>query len=181
MIFTETSLKGSYIISLEPFRDDRGWFARTFCKDEFRNIGHDKEWLQLNQSYTKHQGMLRGLHYQLPPSGDTKLVRCIAGKVYDVIVDIRRNSPTFLKWYGVELSAENQKMIYIPEGFAHGFETLTDNCELIYHHTAKYAPGLEGGLKYDDEILGIRWPAPVKALSERDKAFSYLDQDFKGI
>jgi dTDP-4-dehydrorhamnose 3,5-epimerase len=181
MIFTETSLKGSYVIDLEPFTDGRGWFARTFSKDEFQKIGHYKEWLQLNHSYTKEPGSLRGMHYQLPPFSEIKLVRCIAGKVYDVIVDIRKNSPTFLQWFGVEISSENKKMIYIPEGFAHGFETLTDDCELIYHHTAAYTPELEGGLKYDDKILGIQWPIPVRAMSQRDKTHSYLDKDFKGI
>lgn len=181
MIFTETSLKGGHVIDLETFTDERGWFARTFCKDEFRKIGHNKEWLQLNHSFTKNQGTLRGMHYQLPPFSEIKLVRCIAGKIYDVIVDIRKDSSTFLQWFGVELSGENKKMIYIPEGFAHGFETLTDDCELIYHHTAMYTPGSEGGLKYDDKILGIQWPIPVKAMSERDKAHSYLEKDFKGI
>ena len=181
MIFNETSLKGSYVIDLEPFNDERGWFARTFCKDEFKKIGHEKEWLQLNHSYTKNQGLLRGMHYQLPPFSEVKLVRCIAGKVYDVIVDIRNNSSTFLKWIGVELSAENKKMIYIPEGFAHGFQTLTNDCELIYHHTAIYSPGSEAGLKYNDEILGIQWPIPVKGMSERDREHSYLGKDFKGI
>jgi dTDP-4-dehydrorhamnose 3,5-epimerase len=181
MIFNETPLKGSYVINLEPFRDDRGWFARTFCKEEFQQIGHQKEWLQLNHSYTKEKGLIRGLHYQLPPFSEIKLVRCIAGKVYDVIVDIRKNSSTFLQWFGAELSAENKKMIYIPEGFAHGFQTLTDDCELIYHHTAMYKPGSEGGLKYDDRRLGIQWPFTTRALSERDKAHKYLDKEFKGI
>lgn len=181
MIFKETPLQGSYVIALEPFTDERGWFARTFCKDEFSGIGHNKEWLQLNHSFTKQEGVIRGMHYQLPPFSEVKLVRCIAGSVYDVIVDIRKNSSTFLQWFGVELSAENKKMLYIPEGFAHGFETLTGNCELIYHHTAIYTPGSEGGLKYDDKILAINWPIAIKALSERDKSHNYLDKAFKGI
>ncbi|MEO6329144.1 MAG: dTDP-4-dehydrorhamnose 3,5-epimerase [Ginsengibacter sp.] len=181
MIFTETPLKGSYVIDLEPFTDERGWFVRTFCEEEFRKIGHNKDWLQLNHSYTKNRGMLRGMHYQLPPFSEIKLVRCIAGKIFDVIVDIRKNSSTFLQWFGVELSGENKKMIYIPEGFAHGFETLTNDCELIYHHTAVYKPGSESGLKYNDEILGIQWPIPVESMSERDKAHSYLKKDFKGV
>jgi dTDP-4-dehydrorhamnose 3,5-epimerase len=181
MIFNETPLMGSYVIELEPFTDERGWFARTFCKDEFSKIGHNKEWLQINHSYTKQQGLVRGMHYQLPPFSEIKLVRCIAGKIYDVIVDIRKDSSTFLQWCGVELSAENKKMIYIPEGFAHGFQTLTDNCELIYHHTAMYTPGLEGGLRYDDKMLDIQWPILIMAMSGKDKAHDYLGKDFKGI
>ena len=181
MIFNETLLKGSYVIDLEPFTDERGWFARTFCKDEFSKIGHHKEWIQINHSFTNQQGLIRGMHYQLPPFSEIKLVRCIAGKVFDVIVDIRKNSPTFLQWLGAALSAENKKMMYIPEGFAHGFQTLTNNCELIYHHTSIYKPGVEGGLKYDDEMLAIHWPLPLAAMSERDKTHSYLDKDFKGI
>lgn len=181
MIFSETPLRGSYVIDLEPFTDERGWFARTFCKDEFRKIGHNKEWLQLNHSFTAQQGMIRGMHYQLPPYSEIKLVRCIAGRIFDVIVDIRKNSPTFLRWFGAELSGENKKMIYIPEGFAHGFETLTGDCELIYHHTAMYTPGSEGGLRHDDKMLGIQWPIPVTEMSERDKAHNYLGKDFKGV
>jgi dTDP-4-dehydrorhamnose 3,5-epimerase len=181
MIFNETPLMGSYVIELEPFTDERGWFARTFCKDEFSKIGHYKEWLQINHSYTKQQGLVRGMHYQLPPFSEIKLVRCIAGKVFDVIIDIRKNSSTFLQWFGVELSAENKKMMYIPEGFAHGFQTLTNNCELIYNHTAIYTPGLEGGLRYDDKMVDVQWPVPIIAMSGRDEALNYLDKDFKGI
>src|SRR6478752_4125211 len=135
MKFTETSLKGSYTIDLNLFKDERGWFARTYCKNEFETIGHAKEWVQLNHSFTKQKGAIRGMHYQLPPFSEIKMVRCIAGAVYDVIIDLRKDSETFLKWFGVELSAENKKMIYIPEGFAHGFQALTNDCELIYHHS----------------------------------------------
>ncbi len=181
MIFNETPLKGNYVIDLEPFTDERGWFARTFCKEDFNTIGHDKEWVQINHSFTKQQGLVRGMHYQLPPFSEIKLVRCIAGKVYDVIVDIRTDSSTFLQWFGAELSAANKKMMYIPEGFAHGFQALTDNCELIYHHSAMYKTGSEGGLKYNDEILNIKWPLQVTALSDRDKSHRYLEKDFKGI
>ena len=113
MDFKETILKGSFVIDLKPYEDERGWFARTFCKDEFAKIGHTKEWVQMNHSFTKQQGTIRGMHYQLPPFSETKLVRCIAGAVFDVIVDIRKNSPTFLQWVGIELSATNKKMIYI--------------------------------------------------------------------
>lgn len=139
MIFTETLLKGSYIIELSAFTDDRGWFARTYCKNEFAAIGHTAEWVQMNHSFTKDKGAIRGMHYQLPPFSEIKMVRCIAGAVYDVIVDLRKDSPTFLQWYGTELSAANKKMLYIPEGFAHGFQTLQNDCELIYHHSQFYA------------------------------------------
>src|SRR5688572_15692356 len=126
MTFTPTELKGSFVIDLEPFIDDRGWFARFFCKREFESIGHTKEWVQLNHSMTIKKAALRGMHFQVPPFSEIKMVRCISGSVYDVIIDIRKDSDTFLKWFGVELSAENKRMIYIPEGFAHGFQCLTE-------------------------------------------------------
>ena len=181
MIFEETPLKGSFVVSLTPFQDDRGWFARTFCKNEFAQIGHTKEWVQLNHSVSFQKGTIRGMHYQLPPFSEIKMVRCIVGKILDVIVDIRADSPTFLQWFGVELSAKNRKMLYIPEGFAHGFQTLTDDCELIYHHTNFYTPNVEGGLRFDDKMLDIHWQLPVSEISERDKKHSYLTNDFKGI
>ena len=143
MIFTATELVGSYVIDLQPIEDERGWFARTYCKNEFGKIGHTKDWVQLNHSFTKQIGSIRGMHFQLAPFSEIKLVRCIAGAVYDVIIDLRKNSPTFFKYFGVELSASNKKMIYIPEGFAHGFQALTDDCELIYHHSQFYTPGVE--------------------------------------
>lgn len=181
MTFTETILQGSYIITLTPWGDSRGWFARTYCKDEFKQVGHDKEWVQLNHSYSAKKGTLRGMHYQLPPYSEIKMVRCIAGSVYDVIVDLRKDSPTFLKWFGTELSAENKKMLYIPEGFAHGFQTLSDNTELIYHHSQFYTPSAETGIKYDDAMLNILWRLPVSEISERDKNYSILNSTFKGL
>ena len=181
MIFTETSLKGSYVIDLELFTDERGWFARTFCKNEFAQIGHNKDWVQFNHSFTTEQGTIRGMHYQLPPFTEIKQVRCIAGAVYDVIVDLRKDSATFLHWIGIELSADNKKMIYIPEGFAHGFQTLTPNCELIYHHSQFYKPGVEGGIKYNDPAVQIEWPLPVTNISARDNQHPLLDANFKGI
>ncbi|MFY8127766.1 MAG: dTDP-4-dehydrorhamnose 3,5-epimerase [Chitinophagaceae bacterium] len=181
MKFTETILKGSYVIDLNPFEDERGWFARTYCEQEFKKIGHLKKWVQLNHSFTKLKGSIRGMHYQLPPFSEIKLVRCIAGAVYDVIVDIRKNSPTFLNWFGVELSASNKKMIYIPEGFAHGFQTLSNDAELIYHHSEFYTPGVEGGLKFDDPNLKIEWPLDITNISERDKQHQLINEDFKGV
>ncbi len=181
MTFAETTLKGSYVISLTPFSDGRGWFARTYCKNEFAAIGHDKEWVQMNHSFTKEKGTVRGMHFQHPPFSEIKMVRCVAGAVLDVIVDIRKGSPTFLQSAAVELSASNKQMIYIPEGFAHGFQTLAENTELIYHHSEFYQPGVEGGLRYNDKVLNILWPLPVCNVSERDNNHSLLDGNFKGI
>lgn len=181
MIFRETLLKGCYVIELNPFTDERGWFARTYCKNEFAAIGHIKEWVQLNHSFTYKQGTIRGMHYQLPPFAEIKLVRCIAGAVYDVVIDLRKGSPTFLQSFGTELSPANKKMMYIPEGYAHGFQTLSDNCELIYHHSQFYEAGVEAGIKYDDPKLNIVWPSSITNISERDKQHPFLDENFKGV
>lgn len=181
MTFTETTLKDSYVVTLTPVSDSRGWFARTYCKNEFAAIGHNKEWVQLNHSFSSKKGTIRGMHYQLPPYSEIKMVRCIAGAVYDVIIDLRKDSPTFLKWFGVELSAENKRMLYIPEGFAHGFQTLTDDVELIYHHTAFYAPSAEAGIMFNDQLVNINWPLPVTEMSDRDKNYSGLNSTFKGL
>jgi len=181
MTFHATPLEGSYTIDLQPFADERGWFARYYCKQAFAEIGHTKEWVQLNHSVSYKKGTTRGMHYQLPPFSEIKLVRCIAGAVFDVIVDIRKDSSTFLRWFGVELSAQNKKMLYIPEGFAHGFQCLEENCELLYHHSAFYQPGAEAGIRFDDPLVGIQWPLPVSVMSGRDAAHPLLHDDFKGI
>lgn len=181
MKFTPTPLQGVFVVDLQSLVDSRGWFARAYCKNEFAEIGHIKEWVQLNHSFTNKKGVIRGMHYQLPPFSEIKLVRCIAGAVWDVVVDIREDSSTFLQWTGVELSAENRKMIYIPEGFAHGFQTLTDSCELLYHHTSFYTPGAEGGVRYDDRLVNIKWPLPVTGISDRDLSLPLLTDSFKGI
>ena len=181
MIFTALHLDRSYLIEPVLFGDERGWFARTYCKNEFAEIGHIKEWVQMNHSFTNTKGTIRGMHYQLPPFSEIKLVRCISGAVYDVIIDLRKASATYLQWYGVELSAKNKKMIYIPEGFAHGFQTLSADAELIYHHSQFYAPGVEGGIRYNDPKLNIEWPLEVSVISERDKQLALLDDNFKGL
>ncbi len=181
MIFTPTPLAGSYIIELEPFTDERGWFARYFCKNEFSKIGHNKEWVQMNHSFTEHKGTIRGMHYQLDPHKEIKMLRCIVGAVYDVIIDLRQNSASFLQWFGTELSANNKRMLYIPEGFAHGFQSLTDDCELLYHHSAFYTSQAEAGIRYNDERINIKWPLPVTAVSARDSNHVFLNQNFKGI
>jgi dTDP-4-dehydrorhamnose 3,5-epimerase len=181
MTFTAAPLAGAYEIGLQPFSDERGWFARYYCKDEFRSIGHTREWVQMNQSVSYTKGTLRGMHFQHPPFREVKLVRCIAGAVYDVIVDLRAGSSTYLQWFGTELSAVNHKMLYIPEGFAHGFQTLEKDSALLYHHTEFYTPGAEGGMRYDDPALAVSWPLPVAVISERDARHPYVDKNFKGI
>ena len=181
MIFSPTLLAGSFIIEPKVLEDDRGWFARFYCKNEFKEIGHEKEWVQLNHSVTNKKGSIRGMHYQVHPFREIKMVKCIAGTVYDVIVDLRKSSPTFLKWFGAELSAKNRKMLYIPEGFAHGFQCLEDNCELIYHHSEFYVPDSEGGIRYNDPMISIEWPLPVTVISQRDQSHPLLDENFKGI
>ena len=181
MIFSPTSLAGSYIIDIEAMLDERGWFARYYCKEEFQQIGHTKEWVQMNHSVTKKKGSIRGMHFQVHPYKEIKMLRCIAGSVYDVIIDLRKGSSTFLQWMGVELSAANRKMLYIPEGFAHGFQCLEDNCELIYHHSEFYQPGAEAGIRYNDPLVNILWPLPSTVISPRDEQHPWLDENFKGI
>ena len=181
MNFNKTPLEGSYLIEPVPFKDERGWFARTYSKDEFEKIGHTKEWVQLNHSVTFKKGTIRGMHFQFPPHSEIKMVRCVAGSIFDVIIDVRQNSPTFLQWYGAELSADNKQMLYIPEGFAHGFQALTDGVELIYHHSEFYTRGSEGGIRYNDPRVNISWPLPVTAISERDESHPLLDNTFNGI
>jgi dTDP-4-dehydrorhamnose 3,5-epimerase len=182
MKFHATQLKGSYLIDLEPVRDSRGWFARTFSKNEFeKEIDHTKEWVQINHSFTTMQGTIRGMHYQLSPFKEIKLVRCIAGEVFDVIVDLRKASETYLQWFGTILSEDNKKMIYIPEGFAHGFQTVSKNAELIYHHSEFYNPDAESGIRYDDPAINIQWPLNETGISDRDKNHQLIDSTFKAL
>lgn len=181
MIFKETSLKGSYVLTFEPIEDERGWFARTYCKNEFLSIGHNKEWVQMNHSFTKQKATVRGMHYQRPPYGEIKLVRCIAGSVYDVIIDLRADSASYLQYFGIELSAVNKKMIYIPEGFAHGFQALSNDAELLYSHSQFYLPGVEAGVRYNDLAINIKWPLELTNISERDNSHPFIDANFKGL
>lgn len=181
MKFSQTTLPGSYIVDTEPISDERGWFERFYCKEEFATIGHYKEWVQLNHSVTAKKGTVRGMHFQLKPFKEIKMVKCIKGTIFDVIVDLRQGSETFLNWVGVELSAENRRMLYIPEGFSHGFQCLTNDCELIYHHSEIYQPGFESGIRYNDPLISIDWPLSISIISERDNNHPYLDKNFKGI
>lgn len=178
MIFHPTRLEGSYIIEAEPKGDSRGWFMRSYCKEEFSRINHLKEWVQMNHSFTLERGTIRGMHFQKEPHREIKLVRCIAGSIFDVIVDLRKDSKTYLQWFGDELSAANKKMMYVPEGFAHGFQTLSENVELLYNHTEFYNSEFESGILYDDPQVGIKWPMPVTAISPRDKSHLLITENF---
>jgi dTDP-4-dehydrorhamnose 3,5-epimerase len=179
--FISNHIKDLYTISLKKLEDERGLFARTFCKKEFEQIGFNKEFVQFNHSFNTHKGTIRGMHFQQQPYSETKLIRCVQGAVYDVAVDIREGSPTFLQYFGVELSAKNMMSILIPEGFAHGFQTVEDNTILIYHHTQYYTPSADAGLRYNDTALQINWPLPPVMLSTKDTAYTLIDKNFKGI
>jgi len=179
--FSKISILGPQVVQLNPFVDERGFFGRLFCKKTFGEILGNRDIVQVNHSYTKSKGSIRGMHFQYPPHTETKIIKCLKGRVLDVLVDIREDSATFLQWYGIELSESNNKMILIPDGFAHGFQTLEDNTELLYFHTAYYNPKAEGGLKYDDPKIGIDWRLEPVNLSDRDSNFEYINGNFKGI
>ncbi len=181
MKFLHTPLKDVYLIELEIFRDDRGQFLRQFCAKEFEKIGFIRPVVQINHSATTQKGSIRGLHYQAPPACEAKIIRCMKGTVFDVMVDLRPDSTSFLQWYGVELTDELPAMVFIPEGFAHGFQTLSDNVEMLYLHSDFYTPEHERGIRFDDPVLSINWPLDVTSISSRDLNFSMLNNDFKGI
>jgi dTDP-4-dehydrorhamnose 3,5-epimerase len=171
VIFTETKLKGAFIIELELRKDERGFFARTWCKREFEAHGLVREMVQANVSFNKKRGTLRGMHYQVAPYEEAKLVRCTRGAIYDVIIDLRQDSPTYKQWIGVELTSENYQMIYVPENFAHGFLTLEDNTEVTYQVSQFYSPESERGIRYNDPVFGIKWPIQVEVISDKDKTW----------
>ncbi len=170
MIFTETPLAGAFVIALETKDDERGFFARAFCQNELAEHGLETTVAQANLSFNHKRGTLRGLHMQNPPHGEDKLVRCITGAIYDAIVDLRPGSPTYRQWFGVELSAANRLMLYVPKGFAHGYQSLTDGSEVLYMVTQFYTPGAERGLRWNDPAFGVAWPLPDPILSEKDAA-----------
>jgi dTDP-4-dehydrorhamnose 3,5-epimerase len=169
MIFSETPLEGAYVIELEKHADERGFFARVFCEQEFSEHGLSSHFVQVNNSLGEARGTLRGLHYQLAPKAEVKLVRCIRGAFYDVIVDLRKNSPTFCRHFGLELTADNRKMLYVPKGFAHGFITVKPDTEALYFVDEFYAPEFERGLRWNDPRLGIDWPIPPSVISGKDR------------
>jgi dTDP-4-dehydrorhamnose 3,5-epimerase len=174
MKFTETKLKGAFAIDLDERSDNRGFFARTFCMKEFIEHGLKPTVAQCNLSFNHKKGTLRGMHYQSPPATETKLVRCTQGAIYDVIIDMRPDSPTYLSHIGIELSAENRRALYVPDLFAHGYQTLTSEAEVVYQVSEFYTPGYEKGLRYNDPALAIEWPLPVSEISPKDATWSLL-------
>jgi dTDP-4-dehydrorhamnose 3,5-epimerase len=175
MIFTETKLPGSFVIDVERREDERGFFARVFCQHEFEAHGLKPTIAQANVAYNRKKGTLRGMHFQFPPAAETKLVRCTRGAILDIIVDLRPESPTYLKHVAVELTAENCRALYVSERFAHGYQVLQDDTETSYQVGEFYAPGCEGGLHYDDPRLALNWPLPIGVISDKDRAWKRLD------
>lgn len=181
MRFTPTPLAGAFTIDLERRGDERGFFARLFCSAAFAQAGVDAHYPQINTSWTPRRGTLRGLHYQLPPAAETKVVRCLRGALHDVIVDLRPDSPTFRASYAHVLTAENRTMMLVPRGFAHGFLTLTDDTEALYLVSSPYAPDRERGLRWNDPALAIAWPFPPTDTSTKDAAWPDLDAGYHGL
>jgi dTDP-4-dehydrorhamnose 3,5-epimerase len=171
VVFVETKLKGVYIIEVEKMEDERGFFARTFCQDEFEAHGLNPRAAQCSTSFNKRKGTLRGLHYQVAPYGEVKMVRCTAGAIYDVVVDLRPDSPTYKQWMAVELSEDNRRALYIPTGCAHGFQTLEDNSEVFYQMSEIYHPECARGLRWNDPAIGIEWPSDTRTISKRDSLY----------
>lgn len=169
MLFTQTGLNGAYLIDLEKKADERGFFARSYCQKEFEAHNLPSQFVQANVSWNRRKGTLRGMHRQVPPHEECKLIRCTRGAIYDVIIDMRRGSPTFGTWLGFELSEENHRSLFVPAGFAVGFQTLRDNSEVLYCMSEFYAPGAEDGIRYDDPVFRIKWPEPVTVISDKDR------------
>ena len=172
MIFEEAPLPGAWVVRLEPLQDERGYFARTFAADEFERRGLDPGIAQCSVSFNPRRGTLRGMHYQADPHGECKLIRCTRGRVYDVLVDLRRDSPAYCRWYGVQLAPEEGAMVYAPAGVAHGLLTLEDDSEVAYQISAPYVPEAARGVRWDDPAFGIELPAAVEVISERDRTYS---------
>ncbi|NGX56461.1 MAG: dTDP-4-dehydrorhamnose 3,5-epimerase [Candidatus Anoxychlamydiales bacterium] len=168
-------LNGAAIIKSDIFEDNRGFFTRLFCQKELSKLHNSKSIDQINYSFTKKKGTIRGLHFQKNPFEEIKIVRCLKGKIFDVIVDMRKNSKTYLKWHGEILSENNHKMLYVPKGFAHGFQTLEDDCMTIYFNNEFYNPQAELGIKFDDKLLNIKWPIKMTAISDKDLNFESLN------
>ena len=178
---TDTTISDLVVLERKPIKDNRGLFERMFCKDELSRVLQGKSIVQVNHTHTKKVGALRGMHFQYPPHAELKLVSCLKGKVFDVAVDLRQSSSTFLRWHAEVLSADNFKTFVIPEGFAHGFQTLTEDCEMYYFHTAAYSTESEGALNALDPRLNITWPKSITEQSERDQAHPMLGDDFDGV
>ncbi|TWT97605.1 dTDP-4-dehydrorhamnose 3,5-epimerase [Botrimarina colliarenosi] len=178
MIFNKTPLEGAYLLDLEKRGDDRGFFARVYCEGEFAEHGLPTHYVQVNNSLSADKGTLRGMHYQLEPHAETKLVRCVRGALWDCLLDLRPESATFGKWYGAELSAENRRMMVVPKGFAHGFITLTDDAEAFYLVDEAYAPTHERGIRWNDPAFGIEWPIEPVVLSDKDANQRDFDHEY---
>jgi len=170
MIFTETKLKGAFVVEVKKLEDERGFFGRAWCQEEFEAHGIKTKICQINTSFSKKKGTIRGMHYQVDPYQEAKFIRCTKGKIFDVMVDLRPDSPTFLQSVGNELSEDNYKMVYIPENFAHGFVTLLDNCEVYYPTSQFYTPGAERGMRWNDPAINIEWPIDIVHASEKDES-----------
>ena len=177
----DTPIAGLQVLQRKPIGDSRGYLERLFCTDELQAHTKGRPISQINYTSTASRGTVRGMHFQRPPHAEIKFVSCLRGEVFDVAVDLRDNSPTFLRWHAEVLSADNHKTLVIPEGFAHGFQTLTDDCEMLYFHTAAYQPGAEGGFNAQDPRLAIEWPLSVAGLSPRDAAHPLLGEEFTGL
>lgn len=177
MIFGATGVDGAWLIDIEPKEDERGFFARVWCRQELAAQGLDIEVAQESISWNRHRGTVRGLHFQRPPHAETKIVRCARGAIFDVIVDLRPRSPTFLRWEAFELTAADHRAIYIPKGLAHGFQALTDDTEVAYQISAFHVPEAAAGFRYDDPAFGVRWPLPVTMISERDLSWPAFEAD----
>jgi dTDP-4-dehydrorhamnose 3,5-epimerase len=176
LIFSETALSGAYIIEPEKINDQRGSFARVWCRRELEQHGLKGDLAQSNIGFSYRKGTLRGLHFQRAPHREVKIVRCTRGSMFDVIVDLRPESPTYQRWFGVELNDENRRMIYVPEGFAQGYMTLADNTEMNYHTSEFYSAEAASGVRYDDPVIGIRWPLAVTVISEQDRNWPLIGQ-----
>jgi len=179
--FIPTPLSGLKLVKRKAIEDQRGFLSRFYCADEFRLAGITKPIAQINHTLTRKKGAVRGLHFQQPPHAEAKMVSCLRGEIWDVAVDLRRGSPTFLQWHGEILTAINRKSMLIPEGYAHGFQALTEDCELIYLHTAAHHPEAEGALNVTDPRLAISWPLPIEDLSERDRNHPFIRPEYQGI
>ncbi|MGH8122366.1 MAG: dTDP-4-dehydrorhamnose 3,5-epimerase family protein [Rudaea sp.] len=177
----DTPLTGLKLLETVPIRDERGEFVRVFCETECAGLRPNLHWTQINLSSTSHKGSVRGMHFQYPPAAEAKLIRCVQGSVFDVAVDLRAGSPTFLRWHSVELDHKAALQFFIPEGFAHGFQALTDDVQLLYLHTAAWNPAHEGGFRHDDSTLSIKWPLPVTQVSQKDRDLPSLAVAFAGI
>lgn len=176
-----TALPGLSVLTRKRIGDSRGWFERMFCIEELQEVLGQRSVVQINRTLTQQKGSVRGMHFQHAPSAEMKFVSCLRGQVFDVAVDLRAGSATFLQWHAELLSADNRKTLAIPEGFAHGFQTLTDDCEMFYLHTAAYDPAAEGGLNPQDPALAITWPLPMTELSPRDASHPLIDDSFTGV